>query len=104
MRKNGITNMQIPKKIKIGGRLYSIFIVSEDDFDDKSAGEIATDKGWIKIVQGQKSFIEQTLLHELFHAINTQLSEETIEFLAQAWYQIMIDNPGIFRGGEAKHG
>jgi hypothetical protein len=33
------------------------------------------------------------LLHEMFHCINNELEEETIEGLAQGVAQVVVDNP-----------
>ena len=101
--------MNIPKTIKVGGLQYKVRILDDGEFDGKTGGEISVDRGWIKLVKGDRQFMEQTLIHELFHAINMEMSEETIEFLAQAIYQVVVDNPNIFsvnksKGGEAKHG
>ena len=34
----------------------------------------------------------ETMLHEVIHKINTELKETTVEFLAQALFQVLHDN------------
>lgn len=91
--------MRIPGKIKIGGIIYKIKIV--DDMKDK-AGEYDSSKQTIFICKAKQGSMEVTLLHEILHAINNEMGEVETEFLAQALYQVIKENPKIFQGGEAK--
>ena len=96
--------MQIPTQVKVGGISYRVELCEpETKLDDKTAARLSSDKCWIRILKGDKPFMEEAFLHELFHTINIEMSEETVEFLAQALYQIVVDNPSIFEGGEVKH-
>ncbi len=84
--------MVFPKKIKIGGLTYKIVFCEIDD----AFGDTDFTKGVIRIDKNQKE--EQkiaTLLHEILHCLNSQLSEETTEFLAQGIYQVLIHNKFI---------
>lgn len=86
--------MEIPQKIKIGGHTYTIIvtddknIVDEDSYGnrDDSKMEIALSK---KVFHSQQ---EETLLHEILHCINNELSEVTIQNIAQGLYQVLKDN------------
>jgi hypothetical protein len=91
--------MQIPKNIKIGGIRYTVKVVDTEHIDNKAAGEINTEKCTMKILKGNQHFMNVTFLHEIIHAINMELAEETVEFLAQSLYQVVSDNPKIFEGG-----
>lgn len=86
--------MQVPNKLKIGGIIYDIEVVGEDLLPEQ-AGNIAVVKKRIQILDASDDFMFVTLLHEIFHAINMEMPEERIEFLAQAFYQVLVDNPQL---------
>lgn len=96
--------MNIPDKLKVGGIFYSVRIMEPEDVSDKIGGQINTERCVIKVLKGDPQFMQETFLHELFHAINMEIEEEKIEFLAQAMMQVLVDNPKLFGGGEATHG
>ena len=92
--------MKIPKKVKVGGLSYNIEIV--DDLGDASAcGTTDYNKGLITIEKAtNKEFEQQVFLHEVLHAINNEMPEERIEFLAMALYQFIKENPEVFNNNE----
>lgn len=91
----------IPKKIKIGGLTYSIQVV--EDIEDGCVGKIYYKEQKIKLEKSHPDFMSLTFMHEILHAMNNEMNETQIEFLAQALCQLIKDNPVIFKGG-AKHG
>lgn len=91
--------MKIPKSLKIGGLTYKIEEVDEVD-DGDSAGKIVGTKQLIQIGHATNDYMKLTLVHEILHAINAEVKESEIEFLAQALYQVIKDNPELFKGGE----
>lgn len=106
MQRNGTKDnlvMQIPKKVKVGGIRYTVKIVDEHDIDSEAAALIEVEKCQIKILKGNPQFMGRVFLHEVIHAMNMELTEERVEFLAQAFYQLIADNPKIFEGGEERH-
>lgn len=88
--------MQIPSTVKVGGLTYGIEIVNKMD-DDSCVGKTYFQDLKIKIEKAEKPFMELTFLHEILHAMNAELKETDIEFLAQSLYQVLVDNPKIFR-------
>lgn len=91
--------LTIPKKIKIGGMTYKVTIANEEDLDSRTAAQINSVKGTIKVLDGNPIFMQVSFLHEVLHAINMEYEEERIEFLAQALNQIIVDNPQLFKAG-----
>ena len=75
-------------KLKIGGITYKVIIKDLEELGktDFTKSEIYLDS---KLNQDQKI---ATLIHEVIHCINSQLSEKDVEFLAQATFQIIKDN------------
>jgi hypothetical protein len=96
--------MNVPKQIKIGGFRYKVRVVDGSELDSKTGAVIDGPHCFIKLMRGDESFMHQSLLHEMFHAINMELPEETVEFLAQSLYQVIADNPQMFEGGDVQHG
>ena len=93
--------MKIPHAIKIGGLKYRVRIVKEIDKKDESAGETDSQKLIISLLSGQKQqALEVSFLHDMFHAINLNLDEKEVEYLAMALYQVIRDNPGLFKYGK----
>lgn len=82
--------MFIPDKIKIGAHIYKIKQVDGmlDNANKNSEKEhlILLNE---RLCETEK---EVTLFHEIFHAINSEMSEATVEFLAQGIYQVLRDN------------
>ena len=87
--------MKIPKQLKIGGHIVKIIINQE--LDGKN-GETNWKNNEIKICktipQSQK---EATLIHEIFHILNTTIGENPdhhalIDSLSEQIYQVLSDN------------
>lgn len=92
--------MIIPKKVKVGGLIYTVVVVDKIDRENTEAGLIETEKQLITIQKGKPDFMRVTLLHELIHALNMEIEDKDIEFLAQGFYQIIKDNPKILYGNK----
>jgi hypothetical protein len=81
--------MKIPKSIKIGGIVYNVSIVTMGDDlgqTDFRTSEIRISKD-LNDNQKLASFI-----HEVIHCVNTQLTEEQVDYLALSINQIIVDN------------
>lgn len=98
--------MNIPKKLKIGGIYYNIKQVDKISHSDEEAGLFMAEDQIIQLKKGKSEFMHQTLLHEIFHGINMELGESATEFLSQAFFQVIQDNPTLFqhnKKGGVKH-
>lgn len=88
-----MVEFSIPKKLKIGAHQY---IISRDNSnlpDGETAGYHEPNRNRITIAPNQPHTQELvSLIHELIHAINSELSEETAETLAQGFAGILVDN------------
>ena len=99
--------MNIPDKVKIGWRTYDI-----EQGEHRSAdcggdlyGEIRYDQNKIYLYDKQDEESKKvTLLHEILHGIGYMIgdtefrkNEGLITALSENLYQIMKDNPGIFK-------
>lgn len=81
--------MKLPKSIKIGGIVYKVDIVPMGDDlgqTDFRTSEIRISKD-LNDNQKLASFI-----HEVIHCVNTQLTEEQVDYLALSINQIIVDN------------
>lgn len=87
--------MKIPKKLKIGGHIYKID--STEELDGIS-GDTDSVKNVIRLsktlVPSQR---EATLIHEIFHAINTTFGSTNdghrfLDSLSEQLYQVLSDN------------
>jgi hypothetical protein len=74
--------------IKIGAIKYKVVYTKLEECGktDFTTSTIYIDKSLTK------EQAEVTLLHEIIHGINNQLSEKEVEFLAQALYLLYRDN------------
>ena len=97
-----LKNYNYPKSIPVGGYTFSIELIDAchtnasaphmaDTWVDNEAIRVATrtaDGGHRTI-----SVLEETFIHEIFHAISEtwgcQLSEEQVEGMAQGWLQVI---------------
>lgn len=99
--------MSIPDKVKIGWRTYDI-----EQGEHRSAdcggdlcGEIRYEQNKIYLYDKQDEENKKvTLLHEILHGIGYMIgdiefrnNEGLITALSENLYQIMKDNPGIFK-------
>lgn len=90
--------MTIPKKVKVGGLTYEVEIVDKMD-DDSCVGKTYFQDSKIRIGKANPDFMEQVFMHELIHTINGEIGETEVEFLAMSLYQVIKDNPELFKGG-----
>lgn len=88
--------MKIPNKLKIGGHVFDIKMV---DMKSKNMlGECDSTENTISIDKDAKqSQKESTLIHEVFHAINTTIGDSTfghivLDSWAEQFYQVLKDN------------
>lgn len=94
--------MNIPKKIKIGGKTYRVEVTKNLDMGSMNySGEISYCDLVIRIVPSAKQRMEADLLHEMIHAIYDHLGytnhdEKKVDELAQALYMVIQDNPKMF--------
>lgn len=97
--------MNIPNKVKVGALTYDVVIVDELD-DDDACALVDLQKMKIKIEKAAPLAMEHHFLHEIIHAINSEIEDEQIEYLTMLFHQVIVDNPSIFvtKGGERKHG
>lgn len=81
--------MNIPNKIKIQSHTYKVIIGDTEGAD----GYLKRDTGEIHINK-HLAPTEQycTFIHEALHAMNNEMPEEKVEFLAQALTQFLLDN------------
>lgn len=90
--------MKIPKKLKIGAVYYDVVVAAMSeklggaDWD----GEVRYDRK-----NGHKIYInadmtreaqETTLIHEVLHCLNSTMSHEFLDSLAEQLYQVFSDN------------
>lgn len=84
--------MNIPKKLKILGHDIDVAEVSPLYLNGDS-GAWDNKRNIILINEDMpQSQKELTLFHEILHAINAEMSEEKIEFIAGAMHQVFSDN------------
>ncbi len=78
--------------LKIGCVKYNVRFVSGKELENTN-GDISRIDNEIRIHKDLPSDQKQIVLwHEILHAINDKLSEETVEFLAMAIVQVITDN------------
>ncbi len=84
--------MKIPSKLKIGGHIISVREVEMID-DTTCSGDSSYTNGEIRLnidlAQTQK---EASLIHEIFHFLNTTLNHELLDSLSEQIYQVLRDN------------
>ena len=82
--------MKIPEKLKILAHTYTVLeidgIVDSGNRNVERTHTIILNK---RLCQTEK---EETLFHEILHAINSELSEKDVEFLAQTLYLVLKEN------------
>lgn len=85
--------MTIPKRLKIGGHTYQVKLEKPGELGQDKVGCHDIEKGLISIDSTlAKSHQEATLLHEILHAVNSELEHPIVEALAQQLYQVLSDN------------
>ena len=82
--------MEIPKKLKILAHEYAVRVVDGMiDSGNHNTEGIPTILISSRLNQTQK---EVTLFHEILHAINGEITERDVEFLAQTLYCVLKEN------------
>jgi len=94
--------MNIPKKIKIGGKVYKIEITKNLDLGNSNySGEINYREQIIRVCPYAEDKMKVDFIHEVLHGIfeflgYTEHDEKRIDELANALYMIIVDNPQLF--------
>lgn len=94
--------MNIPKKIKIGGKVYEVEITDKLFLGNANvSAEIMYNDLVIRVSPQAQGKMEADFLHELIHAIFDHLGyrdhdEKRVDELAQALYMVIVDNPDLF--------
>lgn len=88
--------MKIPKQLKVGGHTIKVTL---DDGDKEECGSYDVFKNEITISPKlPKSQQEATLIHEIFHVLNTtfenghNFSHALLDSLSEQFYQVLSDN------------
>jgi hypothetical protein len=97
--------MQIPNYIKIGGLTFDVKKDNTLSRERHKYGESSAAGLWITYDPSfPKEQIESTFLHEIIEMINDvyelELEHHKITLLETTLYQIMKDNPDIFKEGD----
>lgn len=87
--------MKLPKKLKIGGHLYTVDTSKELPGLD---GELVKKENTIRICKTlPKNQQDATLIHEILHALNAvfndkEISHMVLDSIAEQLYQVLKDN------------
>jgi hypothetical protein len=87
-------DIRIPETLKVGGLVYTVEVVEELDH---ACADTNYPKQRIRVAQANQKFMQQAFIHEIMHAINGEWQEERVEFLAMALFQLLQDNPQLFK-------
>lgn len=85
--------MKIPKKVKIGGRIFKVEIV--ESLPNDVLGETVFTKLSIQIKKGNKLQMEKTFLHEICHCFVGTFSEFEVDTIANHFHAFIKDNKGV---------
>lgn len=90
--------IKVPKSVKVCGRTYKVIADKKDNTDSGRYGDIINSTQTISIYNGIcQEKAEQTLTHEIFHAIENavgvDLKEEHVVAMSEILYQVLMDNP-----------
>jgi len=94
--------MNIPKKVKIGGKVYKVEITNNLDLGNSNcSAEIDYCNLVIRVKPQAKQKMECDFMHEVIHAIFDHLGyseqdEKKVDELASALYMVIQDNSKIF--------
>ncbi len=90
--------MKILKKVKIGGKTYTIHLKDGDKNGNPERANVFfwVQKIWIDKKQKQEG-MEESLLHEIIEVIKAEndlkdMSHQTLSTLSQSLYQVFQDN------------
>lgn len=86
--------IRFPKKLKIGAHNFTInYVKVPKGITAENAGLNDGNTNTITVDTDLSLTMKyETLWHEIMHAVNGELSENDIEFLAQAITQVLLDN------------
>ena len=99
--------MNIPKKLKIGGKVYTVEITDKLFLGNANvSAEITYNDLVIRVSPQAQGKMEADFLHELIHGIFDHLGyrdhdEKRVDELAQALYMVIVDNPDVFDSHES---
>lgn len=99
--------MNIPKKFKIGGKVYTVEITDKLFLGNANvSAEIMYNDLVIRVSPQAQGKMEADFLHELIHGIFDHLGyrdhdEKRVDELAQALYMVIVDNPDVFDSHES---
>ena len=93
--------MNIPEKIKVGGKVYTVAVTDRLAMGPDYSAEILYGPQEINLRPAAPEAMEASLLHELFHAMLAHLGyqehdEKLVEGLANTLHMIVKDNPRLF--------
>lgn len=95
--------MTIPDKVKVGGLIYDVRRSERLAKGDCYSAEIDYIKTVIEISNDNcEQRAQRDFLHEVVHAIYDQMgykdhNEKEIDELAAVLYQVIVDNPDMFK-------
>lgn len=79
------------QKIKILGHEYILRLVDNEELD--SFGQQHNARNWIRLRKdAPQSQLEEGFLHEVLHAVDSELDHDLVELLAQAIYCVLKEN------------
>ena len=85
--------MKIPKKVKLGGHNYKVKFTVNTGLNEENCADISRKTDTIYINSSlTKSQQEVSFFHEVLHGINNELSEVTIDSLAEQLYAFLKNN------------
>jgi hypothetical protein len=98
-------------KIKIGGIIYDVKVLDKFPDGDSCDGHIMWGLQEIQLLRDdnhKQEYVESVLIHEVLHGIihHAQLKlppkdeEQILDCIALGLYQVIKDNPDIFKEGE----
>ena len=98
--------MNIPEKIKVGGKTYKVNITDRLALGCDYGAEILYTDLEINVRPMAREQMEASFLHELIHAIFDHLGlkdhdEIQVDSIAQALHMVIKDNPKVFAPQEA---
>lgn len=94
--------LKIPKKVKIGGKVYGVEITNKLDLGNVNySGEIVYGELLIRICPNAQAKMESDLIHEMIHGMLDFLGycehdEKKVEELANVLHMVILDNPELF--------
>ena len=94
--------MRIPKKLKIGGMVYTVEITDNlNSGSNNSSAEISYRDLIIRVCPMARARMESSFLHEVIHGMADAMGfvehdEKLVDALSQMLYQVIQDNPEMF--------